>query len=525
MVRRLILVLGDQISPRERLSSLRDADPAADMVLMVEAAEEMAYAPDHRQKIVMVLSAMRQHAASLEAAGFRLRYVRHDDPQNTGALTGETLRAAADVEPDEILMTRSGEWRLEQAFDAMALAAPAPVIRRADDRYLCAPEDFARWAEGRRELRMEFFYREMRRRHRLLMDGEAPAGGRWNFDAENRRRLPRGVRPPARLMIDPNPVTRGLLDEMERLRPDGLAGLDAFGWATNAAEAAALADHFFADILPGFGDHQDAMARGEPWLWHGRLSAALNLGLLDPLDLCRRAEAAWREGRAPLNAVEGFVRQILGWREFVRGVYWLKMPGYLETNALGAANRLPEFYWTGQTDMACVAEVVGETLAHAYAHHIQRLMITGNLALLLGVAPAEVNAWYLGVYADAYEWVEAPNTHGMALFADGGVVGSKPYASSGAYIQKMSDYCTGCAYDVKDRLGPRACPFNSLYWDFLDRHSPTLSANPRLAMPYKSLARMDAETRAAIAAKADSVRRALGATPRSDPQDEGRVNT
>ncbi|MDX5330775.1 MAG: cryptochrome/photolyase family protein [Caulobacteraceae bacterium] len=522
MVRRLILVLGDQLSPPSRLSSLRDAVPDRDVVLMAEVAAELAYAPHHRQKVAMVFSAMRQHADALTGAGFRVRYVRHDDPANSGSLPGEILRAAGDLQPREIVMARSGEWRLERAFDAMEVAAPAPVIRRSDDRYLCDLEEFARWAEGRRELRMEFFYREMRRRYGLLMEGREPAGGRWNFDAENRRRLPKGVRPPERLMIPPNPVTREAIAEIARLTPEGFGDLAAFGWATNADEAEALAAHFFAEILPGFGDHQDAMAKGEPWLWHGRLSAALNLGLLDPLDLCRRAEQAWRAGRARLNAVEGFVRQILGWREFVRGVYWLKMPGYLETNALKASNRLPAFYWTGETDMACVAAVVGETAAHAYAHHIQRLMVTGNLAMLLGVAPAEINAWYLGVYADAYEWVEAPNTHGMATYADGGVVGSKPYASGGAYINRMSDYCAGCAYDVKDRLGDRACPFNSLYWDFLDRNAGQLSANPRMAMPYKTLSRMTVDERRAIADKAGSLRQAFGATPL---QADGLVST
>jgi len=331
------------------------------------------------------------------------------------------------------------------------------------------------------------------------MDGDQPAGGRWNFDAENRRRLPRGARPPERLTIAPNGVTKGLIAEIAALSPDGFGELDAFGWATNGQEAERLADHFFADILAGFGDHQDAMARGEPWLWHGRLSAALNLGLLDPLDLCRRAEAQWRDGRAPLNAVEGFIRQILGWREFVRGIYWLKMPGYLETNALGAANRLPDFYWTGETDMACVAAVVAETRAHAYAHHIQRLMVTGNFALLAGIDPHELHEWYLAVYADAYEWVELPNTVGMSQFADGGLLASKPYAASGAYINRMSDYCGGYQYDVKQRTGPQACPFNALYWDFISRHRSVIGNNPRMAQMVRTYDKFPADGRQRIA--------------------------
>ena len=522
MVRRLILVLGDQLSPPQRLSSLREADPACDAVLMAEVAIEMTYAPHHRQKLVMVLAAMRQHAEVLRQAGFQVRYVRHDDPANSGSLTGELRRAAEALRPQEIWLTRSGEWRLERAFDDLEVSLPAPLRRLADDRYLCDAETFAAWAKGRRELRMEFFYRDMRRRHGVLMDGDQPAGGRWNFDAENRRRLPKGAKAPERLMISPNGVVQELIAEIAALSPEGFGDLAGFGWATNGPDAERLADHFFADILAGFGDHQDAMALGEPWLWHGRLSAALNLGLLDPLELCRRAEAQWRDGRAPLNAVEGFIRQILGWREFVRGIYWLKMPGYLETNALGAANRLPDFYWTGQTDMACVGAVVAETRANAYAHHIQRLMVTGNLAMLLGVAPAEINAWYLGVYADAYEWVEAPNTHGMATYADGGVVGSKPYAASGAYIQRMSDYCSACAFDVKARLGDKACPFNSLYWDFLDRNAARLETNMRMALPYKALARLGDDERQAIAARAAQLRQAFGATPL---QAEGLLST
>jgi deoxyribodipyrimidine photolyase-related protein len=255
------------------------------------------------------------------------------------------------------------------------------------------------------------------------------------------------------------------------------------------------------------------MIEGETWMWHAGISTSLHLGLLDPLAVCRAAEARWRDGRAPLNAVEGFIRQIIGWREFVRGVYWLKMPEYALRNALGADRKLPSFFWSGETDMACVADVVTQVRQHAYAHHIQRLMVTGNLAMLLGVAPAEINDWYMVVFADAFEWVELPNTHGMATFADGGIVGSKPYAASGAYIHRMSNYCAGCRYDVKGRLADDACPFNALYWDFLDRNEKRLAGSGRLMMPYKNLSRMDPAERQRIGAKADSLRQAMGAVP------------
>jgi deoxyribodipyrimidine photolyase-related protein len=347
------------------------------------------------------------------------------------------------------------------------------------------------------------------------MDGDQPAGGRWNFDAENRKRLPKGLTPPERHMVPPNPLTRKVMAEMAARFPDNFGSMAAFNFPTNAEEAEGALDHFITQLLPQFGDWQDFMVSGQPWMWHAHISAAMNIGLLDPLDACRRAEAEYRTGRAPLNAVEGFIRQIIGWREYVRGIYWLKGPDYKHTNALSADRALPWFYWSGETDMACVRDVVAISRDHAYAHHIQRLMVTGNLALLLGVHPDEINDWYMVVYADAFEWVELPNTHGMAIFADGGVMASKPYAASGAYINRMSNYCGGCAYDVKDRLGERACPFNALYWDFLDRNTDTLGGNIRLAMPYRSLAKMDEAERAAINAKATQVRQDMGAVVRN----------
>jgi deoxyribodipyrimidine photolyase-related protein len=503
----LRLVLGDQLT--DSLSSLRDLGPA-DTVLMAEVMAEATYVRHHKQKLVMVFAAMRRFAERLRGRGVTVRYVSLDDPDNTHTLDGEVLRALAGAAFERVVVTEPGEWRLAQAFEALALRAPAPLEVRPDDRFICPRPVFEAWAAERRELRMEFFYREMRRRTGLLMDGDQPAGGRWNFDAENRRRLPKGQRAPERLRIAPAPEVEIVRRLVEARFADHFGDTATFGWATSHEEAEQLRDHFIAQILPGFGDWQDAMKGGEPFLWHARISAALNIGLLDPLDVCRRAEAAWRAGRAPLNAVEGFVRQVLGWREFVRGVYWLQGPDYTAGNALAADRALPWFYWSGETDMACVRDVVGVTRRHAYAHHIQRLMVTGNLALLLGVEPAAVNDWYMVVYIDAFEWVEAPNTHGMALFADGGVVGSKPYAASGAYINRMSDYCAGCAYDVRSRYGERACPFNVLYWDFLLRHRDRLGQNPRLAMPYRNLARM-AEEHDTIRREAEAVRRRLGA--------------
>jgi deoxyribodipyrimidine photolyase-related protein len=323
------------------------------------------------------------------------------------------------------------------------------------------------------------------------MEGAEPAGGQWNFDHDNRERLPADITPPRPRRFPPDALTREVMALVEREFPDHFGTLDAFAWPVTAEDAAAALEDFIAHRLARYGTFQDAMAEGQPTLFHALIGAALNVGILDPGTACAAAERAWREGRAPLNAVEGFIRQILGWREYVRGLYWARMPAYRETNALGAERPLPSFYWTGETRMACLRAAIRQTRDLAYAHHIQRLMVTGNFALLAGLDPDAVNEWYMVVYADAYEWVELPNTHGMALFADGGVMASKPYAASGAYINRMSDHCRGCAFDVKAATGPRACPFNFLYWDFIARHAELLARNPRMAMPLRTMAKMD----------------------------------
>jgi deoxyribodipyrimidine photolyase-related protein len=303
---------------------------------------------------------------------------------------------------------------------------------------------------------------------------------------------------PKPLAFKPGAETARVLDLVEREFPDGFGTLRPFSFPVTRRDAQQAAEHFIAHMLPHFGDYQDAMLNGEPFMYHSVLSPMLNVGLLDPLALCRSAEDAYRRGKVPLNAVEGFIRQIIGWREYVRGIYWLAGPGYVTQNALGATRRLPSMYWTGKTDMACMSDVIGQTLEHAYAHHIQRLMVTGNFALLAGIDPHEVHEWYLAVYADALEWVEAPNTIGMSQFADGGYLASKPYAASGAYIDRMSNYCRGCRYKVKQRTGPDSCPFNSMYWDFLSRHRLRFEGNPRMAQMYRTYDRFSDADRAAI---------------------------
>ena len=496
----LRMVLGDQCS--RGLSSLQDLDLARDVVLMAEVDAECTYVPHHKKKIVLVLSAMRHFARALRARGVRVEYVALDDPANTHTLRGELLRAVAAYAPRRVVVTESGEWRLEQDMRGWQEAAGVEVEVRDDTRFLCRRQEFRAWGAHHGGSRMEFFYRDMRRRYGVLMDGDGPAGGKWNYDAQNRKPLPRHLDPPPVPAFPPDAITQEVMALVARCFPGHFGDVDGFALPVTARDAeAALAD-FVQRRLALFGDWQDTMKAGESTLYHAVISTSLNCGLLDPLHACRVAEEAWRAGDAPLNAVEGFVRQILGWREFVRGVYWLNVPRYRELNALGAERKLPWFYWTGETRMNCLHHAITDTRRHAYAHHIQRLMVTGNFALMAGLRPDDVDEWYLVVYADAHEWVEMPNTRGVALHADGGLMGSKPYASSGAYINRMSDYCKACSYDVKEAEGDGGCPFNALYWDFMARHRDRFAANPRMTNTIRTLDRMDPARLGAIRARA-----------------------
>ena len=496
----LRVVLGDQLTPR--LSALEGLDPARDRVLMMEVMAECTYVPHHPQKIILILSAMRHFARALEARGVAVDYIRLDDTANTQSFAREVARAVARHRPKRIIATHPGEWRVLQDMEAWEKTLGLPVEIRPDHRFICDLPRFRTWAKGRKQYRMEFFYRDMRRETGLLMEGDEPAGGAWNYDAENRAALPAGVTPPAAPRFAPDEITRDVMALVRTRFGTHFGAAENFAWPVTARDAEAALQAFIRDRLPRFGDYQDAMAADQPFLFHSLISTSLNIGLLDPRAICVAAEQAWRDGLAPLNAVEGFIRQIIGWREYVRGLYWLLMPGYAEGNALSAKRPLPAFYWGAETSMRCMSQAVGQTRDHAYAHHIQRLMITGNFALIAGLDPAEVNRWYLSVYADAFDWVELPNTQGMALYADGGVMASKPYAASAAYINRMGDYCRGCAHDAKDAVGPRACPFNFLYWDFIARHAEDFARNPRMAMPVMGLRKLKPEKLAAMRAKA-----------------------
>ncbi|WP_062732211.1 cryptochrome/photolyase family protein [Sphingobium abikonense] len=498
----LIPILGDQLTPD--IAALRVADKDDSIVLMMEVADETVYVKHHKAKIAFILSAMRHHAERLRALGWTVDYVTLDAPDNSGSFTGEVARAIERHAPRAIHVTEAGEWRVRSMLESWETRFAIPVTIHEDDRFLCSHAEFDSWAAARKQMRMEFFYRDMRRKTGLLLtEAGEPEGGQWNYDADNRKPAPdRDLLMPHPIRFRPDGVTQAVLEMVADRFADHIGSLDHFHFAVTHEEALRQRKRFLDEALPRFGDYQDAMLTDEPFLWHSILSPYINAGLLDPRELCQEVEARYRAGKVPLNCAEGFIRQIIGWREYVRGVYWHEGPDYGKRNALKAQRDLPDFYWTGGTDMHCLAQAIGQTIDHGYAHHIQRLMITGNFALIAGLDPHQVHVWYLEVYADAYEWVEMPNTIGMALSADGGLLGSKPYAAGGAYINRMSNYCGTCRYDVKKRVGDDACPFNALYWDFIARNERTFSRNPRMAMPYRNWQRMKPEDREATRAQA-----------------------
>ena len=493
---KLRLILGDQLSLT--LSSLVDLDPQIDMILMCEVRSEATYVKHHKKKIAFVFSAMRHFAAELSGKGLNIRYVKYDDPNNTGSLFGEMARIIDQNSITEVIVTAPGEYRLQTEMTGWSAKLDLSVTIKDDDRFLCTPLEFADWAKDRKQLRMEYFYREMRRKYSVLMDQDGPIGGQWNYDSENRKPPKSGLKIPDTYRAEPDDISKEVLALVETHFPDHFGDLLPFHFAVTRDQALTALDQFITKRLDLFGNYQDAMIQNEPWMYHSHIGFYLNCGLLTPLECVERAEAAYHKGTAPLNAVEGFIRQILGWREYVRGIYWLKMPAYKSVNFLEAKRPLPDFYWTAETQMNCMRQCITETKQNAYAHHIQRLMVLGNFALIAGLDPDEVNNWYLLVYADAYEWVELPNVTGMILFADGGQLASKPYAASGAYINKMSNYCGSCKYKPNVKNGPTACPFNYLYWDFIGRNDGKLRGNPRMGFMYKSLDRMDDEKRQAI---------------------------
>ena len=508
--RNLVIVLGDQLNADS--AAFDEFDRRQDAVWMAEVAEESTHVWTHKSRIVMFLASMRHFRDALVKRKLNMHYRQLDDRGNKGTLAAELEATVKKLKPRRLVLVEPGEWRVRESLLDTAQRLGSELELRPDRHFLSTPQEFAQHAEGRKQLRLEFFYRELRRKHDILMDGGEPEGGKWNYDADNRGSF--GKQGPAEIpaikRFAPNATTKKVIALVERKFAGHPGKLDHFDWPVTPKQAKQAVEEFVQHRLAHFGQYQDAMWTDEPYLYHSRISAALNLKLLDPREVIERAIVAYKSGIAPLNGVEGFVRQILGWREYVRGIYWLYMPEYVERNAMEARQPLPDFYWTGETEMNCLRQAIGQTLDDGYAHHIQRLMVTGLFALLLGVDPKAVHEWYLAVYVDAVEWVELPNSLGMSQFADGGVMASKPYVATGKYIQRMSNYCSGCRFDPAKANGEDACPFTTLYWDFLLRHKKKLQRNNRMSMQLKNLERKKPEELKAIQKQAEQVRLSLG---------------
>ena len=493
----LRLVLADQLT--HSITSLSGIDRKNDVVIMSELIRELTYVKHHKKKIAFILSAMRHFAKELRDTKIKVDYTSLDTPDNTGSLKSEIQRAIQKYKPTKIIVTSPSEYRILKDIERWQNNFDLPIEIRPDNRFLYTPQEFKEWANNRKQLRMEYFYHEVRKKYNIFMNGNEPEGGQWNYDIENRKSPIDDLNIPKTYQSRPNDITSEVIDLVDKYFPNHFGDLDPFYFAVTREHAKEALDQFIKERLISFGDYQDAMIQGEPWMFHSHLSFYLNCGLLTPLECVTAAEYAYHQNQAPINAVEGFIRQIIGWREYVRGIYWLKMPRYKEENFFNATRNLPDFYWHGNSKMNCLNQCIQETKKNAYAHHIQRLMVLGNFALLAGIDPKQVNEWFLIVYADAYEWVELPNVSGMILFADGGYLASKPYAAGGNYINKMSNYCKNCHYKVTKKNGKDACPFNYLYWDFLARNRIKLELNPRIAMMYKTYDKMNETKKSEIA--------------------------
>ena len=496
----LRLILGDQLSPANPV--LVHCDPARDVLLLAEVCEEARYVPHNRHKIALIFSAMRHFAQSLTERGYRVCYRYFDEALDSlEAAVAVTLKDSA---LGRVVVTEPGEYRLRVAMETWAEKLGVAVEVLEDSRFLASHADFQRWASGRKQLRMEYFYRDMRRRYAVLLDTRGqPEGGKWNYDAENREGWRAQEPVPERPQAAPDEITGEVLALVAEQFPDHPGDLAAFRLAVTSAEAQAQFDWFCEHALPLFGRYQDALAEESPWLFHGLLSMYLNIGLLEPLHVCRQVEARYRGGDCSLAAAEGFIRQVLGWREYVRGIYWFAMPDYAEGNTFDARRPLPAWFWDGDTEMRCLQRALHQTLDHGYAHHIQRLMVIGNFALLAGLNVRQVCDWYLAVYVDAFEWVELPNTLGMALHGDRGLMASKPYAASGKYIQRQGNHCAQCRFDPRRTSGDGACPYNSLYWRFIDRHAEYLKGNARMGLMVGAWKKRAPDDREAVLAWAD----------------------
>ena len=503
-IRNLVVIFGDQLDSES--NALQAFDPAHDLIWMAEATGESTHVLSHKVRIAYFLASMRHYAEELRARKYRVEYTKLNAENNSGDLGRELETALRKFTPERVVAVEPGEFRIEQMLLATTRQAGTPLDLRTDAHFYCTRHEFAQWAKTHKQLRMEFFYREMRKKSGVLMEKAEPLGGRWNFDVENRGSLgktgpAKNLKPPHH--CPPDKITREVIDLVNSTFPSHPGTLDNFDLPVTTAQAEAALKDFIHHHLPEFGTYQDAMWTDQPFLYHSRLSGAMNLKLLNPRRVVMAVEDAYQRGHAPLAGAEGFIRQILGWREYIRGIYWTQMPKYIESNALHATEKLPDLYWHAKTDMECLRQAVGHTLDYGYAHHIERLMVLGLYSLLFGVDPVEIHKWYLAIYWDAVEWVEMPNVIGMSQFADGGLMSTKPYAASGKYIARMSNFCQNCRYKPAESIGDDACPFTTLYWDFLLKHEKLLAKNPRMMMQVRNLTRLDTGKRKAIQQQAE----------------------
>jgi len=492
-MKNLRIILCDQLT--HDISSLSDINKDKDIVLMVELHSEFTYVKHHKKKIAFLLSAMRHFSAELSNANVNVCYVKLEDQNNKNLLKDHVKEIIEKYSVKRVIITHPSEYRILQEIKQWKSILSIPVQIREDNRFLCTPEEFSKWAGNKKQLRMEFFYREIRKNYNILMNGNKPEGGKWNFDNENQKSPEKNLNIPEKYEAKPDQITIEVIQLVNKYFGGHFGDLEPFFFAVTRDDAKVALKHFIERRLIKFGDYQDAMIENEPWMFHSHLSFYLNCGLLTAMECIRAVEHAYHSKSLPINSVEGFIRQIIGWREYVRGVYWHKMPDYKNENFFVADRKLPDFFWQANSKMNCINQCVKETRRHAYAHHIQRLMVLGNFALLAGIDPDQVNEWYLIVYADAYEWVELPNVTGMVLFADGGYLASKPYAASGAYINKMSNYCNNCFFNVNSKNGQEACPFNYLYWNFIVQNRDKLEKNPRISMMYRIYDKMSEKKR------------------------------
>lgn len=519
--RHLHFVLGDQLS--DRVKAFAGFDAERDVIVMAEVDGEQI-GPSHKTRTAVFLSAMRHFALEQQSKGRRVRYVKASDARNEHSLGGELAQAIAILKPERVILTQPGDWRVLRDCEQAAGATPLDIVE--DDHFITSLDDFSDWAEGKKSLVMETFYRQQRKRLNILMDKGKPVGGEWNYDKDNRKTFKASPRPTPPKRFGADEVTREVIDLVHRRWPDlpGALSADSFLWPVTREQALVCLDDFVANRLARFGPYEDAMWTGEHFLYHSLLSVALNLHLLDPMECVERALDAHGKGKAPLNSVEGFVRQLIGWREYIRGIYWFEGEHYRDRNTLDQHGSLPEFYWTGDTDMRCMAECLEPVIKHAWSHHIPRLMVLSSFAMMAGVAPRAIGDWFFGMYADSVDWVTTPNTIGMGMHCDGrggrndgpsrfGVVGTKPYAGSGKYIGRMSNYCDNCRYDNTKRTGEDACPFNTLYWDFLIRNESRFKDNNRMTMMLKHVERMGKDERVEITAAGKALRARLGIGP------------